>query len=247
VRAVRFAGYAAIFDLPDRSGDIVRKGAFARAVAAGPGRVPLLWQHDAAKPIGRIERIAEDDRGLRVIGRLSRTSAAAREAAALLAEGAVGGLSFGYRVRNSAHGTNRELSDLDLVEVSLVTFPMQPKARVHAVAEECWIVGNAPTGDWAGHAEAIACYGSGGWRFLEPVPGMLAWSLPDSRWVWHDGNNWISGDWPVAGVSVAGVRILGPQRPAIASPTGGSTIDAEARTALAAVLVSLRAHGLIAS
>jgi len=133
---MRFAGYAALFDRVDRGGDIVRKGAFARAVAAGPGRLPLLWQHEPGKPIGRIEKLEEDARGLRVIGRLSERSAVAREAAALLRDGAVGGLSFGYRVRAKQEGTNRELSDLDLVEVSLVTFPMQPAARVHAVADE---------------------------------------------------------------------------------------------------------------
>lgn len=133
---MRFAGYAALFDRVDRGGDIVRRGAFSRAVAIGAGKVPLLWQHEAGKPIGRIEKIAEDARGLRVIGRLSERSAVGREAAALLRDGAVGGLSFGYRVRESIDGTNRELTDLDLVEVSLVTFPMQPKARVHAVAEE---------------------------------------------------------------------------------------------------------------
>lgn len=130
---MRFAGYAAVFDRVDRGGDIVRPGAFARAVAAGPAGVPLLWQHDPGKPIGRVDYLAEDKHGLRVIGRLSGRSAAAREAAALLADGAVRGLSFGYRVRGSAKGTNRELTDLDLVEVSLVTFPMQPRARVHAV------------------------------------------------------------------------------------------------------------------
>lgn len=130
---VRFAGYAAIFDRVDRGGDVVRPGAFARAVTAGPTGVPLLWQHDPAKPIGRIDHLAEDERGLRVIGRLSDRSPQAREAAALLRDGAVRGLSFGYRVRQSVQRTNRELTDLDLVEVSLVTFPMQPRARVHAV------------------------------------------------------------------------------------------------------------------
>lgn len=133
--AMRFAGYAAIFDRVDRGGDVVRAGAFARAVAAGPAGVPLLWQHAPDKPIGRIEHIAEDARGLRVIGRLSDTSVAGREAAALLRDGAVRGLSFGYRVRDAAPGAVRELRDLDLVEVSLVTFPMQPRARVHAVAD----------------------------------------------------------------------------------------------------------------
>ena len=102
-------------------------------MAAGPARVPLLWQHEAGTPIGRIERLAEDRRGLRVIARLSDGSAAAREAAALLRDGAVGGLSFGYRVRAGRGAAPRELTDLELVEVSLVTMPMQPAARVHAV------------------------------------------------------------------------------------------------------------------
>jgi HK97 family phage prohead protease len=92
-----------------------------------------LWQHEPGKPIGRIDYLAEDTRGLRVIGRLSGRSEAAREAAALLADKAVEGLSFGYRVREAKGETGRELTDLDLVEVSLVTFPMQPLARVHAV------------------------------------------------------------------------------------------------------------------
>ena len=137
MRAVRFAGYAALFDRVDKGGDTIRKGAFARAVERGADALPLLWQHDAGHPIGRIESIAEDDKGLRVIGRLTERSATAREAAALLRDGAVGGLSFGYRVRAKRDGAaGRELTDVDLVEVSLVTFPMQPAARVHAVVEE---------------------------------------------------------------------------------------------------------------
>jgi Escherichia/Staphylococcus phage prohead protease len=129
---VRFAGYAAIFGRPDRGGDVVRAGAFARSLKRGPGAVPLLWQHAPARPIGRVEYLKEDRRGLRVIARLSN-GAAGREAAALLQEGTVGGLSFGYRVRAARGAGPRELTELELVEVSLVTLPMQPKARVHAV------------------------------------------------------------------------------------------------------------------
>jgi uncharacterized protein len=130
---MRFAGYAAIFDRPDRGGDVVRTGAFRRSLKVGT-RVPLLWQHDPARPVGRIEYLREDGRGLRVIARLSggRTGLAA---AALLREGKVAGLSFGYRVRKASGQVPRELTDVDLVEVSLVTIPMQPKARVHAVAD----------------------------------------------------------------------------------------------------------------
>lgn len=129
---MRFAGYAAVFDRADRGGDVVRKGAFARSLARGGRAVPLLWQHEPGRPVGRIEYLSEDTRGLRVIGRLSG-GAAGREAAALLKDGAVSGLSFGYRVRDARGEAPRELIDLDLIEVSLVTLPMQPRARVHAV------------------------------------------------------------------------------------------------------------------
>ena len=131
---MRFAGYAAVFDRPDRGGDVVRRGAFAAAVASRR-MVPLLWQHRPDAPIGRIEMIAEDSRGLRVIGRVSPDSDAGRAAVAALSAGALNGLSFGYRIRRGRQGTNRELTMLDLIEVSLVSHPMQPLARVHAVQD----------------------------------------------------------------------------------------------------------------
>ncbi|MGP1354765.1 MAG: HK97 family phage prohead protease [Parasphingopyxis sp.] len=132
--SLRFAGYAAIFDRPDRGGDVIRVGAFKRALESlgGQGRdVPLLWQHQRGRVIGRIETLEEDARGLRVIATLDDA-----KLAAALESGALGGLSFGYRVRDGRPGKRslRELIDLDLVEVSLVTIPMQPLARVHAVA-----------------------------------------------------------------------------------------------------------------
>lgn len=131
VPAVRFAGYAALFDREDRGGDIIRKGAFVRAIRAWGGRaVPLLWQHRPGRRIGAIEHMAEDERGLRVIGRLDDDPG---DAGALLKAGRVTGLSFGYRVVRADGRHPRVLKDLDLVEVSIVTFPMQPGARIHAV------------------------------------------------------------------------------------------------------------------
>jgi HK97 family phage prohead protease len=125
---VRFAGYAAIFDRPDRGGDVVRKGAFLEALERS-GEVPLLWQHKAGAVVGRIEHLSEDERGLRVIAALGDS-----RLARLLETKAVDGLSFGYRVREAkSAGGLRELIELDLVEISLVAHPMQPKARVHAV------------------------------------------------------------------------------------------------------------------
>lgn len=122
-RAIRFAGYAAVFDAPDRGGDVIRAGAFGTRVR----RVPLLWQH-RGDPVGVIEVIGEDARGLRVTGRID-----APELAGLVAKGAVTGLSFGYRVRAARHGQWRELRAVELCEVSLVARPMQALARVHAV------------------------------------------------------------------------------------------------------------------
>jgi HK97 family phage prohead protease len=127
---VRFAGYEAVFDRPDKGGDIIRKGAFARALERA-GDVPLLWQHKASAVVGRIEHLSEDKRGLRVIASLGD-----ERASRLLGSGKVDGLSFGYRVREAKSGSmHRELIELDLVEVSLVANPMQPGARVHAIEE----------------------------------------------------------------------------------------------------------------
>jgi hypothetical protein len=128
---VRFAGYAAVFGVADRGGDVVRAGAFGDV--AGKAGVPLLWQHRGDAPIGRVEYLAEDARGLRVIGRLA-DSAAGAEAARALSAGRIDGLSFGYRVREARRvGDGRELVALELVEVSLVAVPMQTLARVHAI------------------------------------------------------------------------------------------------------------------
>lgn len=120
--SVRFAGYAALFDVPDRGGDVVRRGAFA-----GAGVVPLLWEHRGAA-VGVIEGVAEDARGLRVVGRID-----AHAVAGMVARGALNGLSFGYRARELRRGVWRELTAIELVEVSLVAQPMQRGARVCAV------------------------------------------------------------------------------------------------------------------
>ena len=129
---VRFEGYAALFDVPDHGGDIVRPGAFRRTLAAGRGRVPLLWQHGGLRPVGVVEQLAEDARGLRVTGRVAAGSAAG----VALATGAVTGLSFGYRACVTSKRTYRELIDVDLLEVSMVTAPMQPGARVDRVVRD---------------------------------------------------------------------------------------------------------------
>ena len=129
--AIRFAGYAAIFDRIDKGGDIIRPGAFG-AFPEGKA-LPLLWQHDPVRRIGQVDFVREDRRGLRVIGTVSTATRTGREAAALLSSASVKGLSFGYRVKRAEGENPRELLDLDVAEISLVTFPMQVLARVHLV------------------------------------------------------------------------------------------------------------------
>lgn len=127
----RFEGYATLFDLPDDQGDRVAPGAFARSLTQRQTPVKLLWQHDPATPIGVWDSLTEDAKGLRVQGRLVLGTQTGAEAAALLAAGALDGLSIGYRVREAEQlPQGRRLLDLDLWEISLVTFPMLPQARI---------------------------------------------------------------------------------------------------------------------
>jgi uncharacterized protein len=132
-----FAGYASLFGVPDLGGDVVMKGAFRRSLKRrGPLGVKLLFQHDPSQPIGVWLSIAEDYRGLFVKGRLMPEVARAREVLALMRARALDGLSIGFRtVKGSRDPTTglRHLREIDLWEVSIVTFPMQPDARISAV------------------------------------------------------------------------------------------------------------------
>jgi len=127
----RVEGYAALFGEPDRGGDIVAPGAFAETLRARTTSVKFLWQHDPAQPIGIWDSIVEDQRGLRVRGRLLTTLKQGEEAATLLAAGALDGLSIGFRtVTAERAGPHRRLTRIDLWEISLVTFPMADSARL---------------------------------------------------------------------------------------------------------------------
>jgi HK97 family phage prohead protease len=130
----RIEGYASLFDMVDGGGDEVAPGAFAAALRRADRKPKLLWQHDPARPIGVWEALREDARGLFVTGRLLTEIQAGAEAAALLRAGAIDGLSIGYRAVKAARGAGggRRLLEIDLWEVSLVTFPMLPEARAVA-------------------------------------------------------------------------------------------------------------------
>ena len=129
-----FEGYASIFGARDGAGDMVAPGAFSASLKRrGPQGVRMLYQHFAHEPIGVWEEIKEDSRGLYVRGRLVPDVERARDVAALLREGALGGLSIGFKtVRASREpGTvSRTLIQVDLWEISVVTFPLLEAASV---------------------------------------------------------------------------------------------------------------------
>lgn len=130
-------GYASLFGVVDNGGDMVMAGAFARSLLKrGAAGVKMLWQHQASEPIGVWTSILEDARGLKVAGRLDLSVARAREALSLLRGGAVDGLSIGFRTLRATTDKSsgvRRLHEIDLWEISIVTFPMLTAARVDAV------------------------------------------------------------------------------------------------------------------
>jgi uncharacterized protein len=135
-----FEGYASVFGNIDNAGDRIAKGAFAKSLAAyrQEGRMPpLLWQHDTAQPIGAWREMREDAKGLFVAGALfAEDIPRAREAYRLMKEGVVTGLSIGYRAKESHRDGKsgvRVLTEVDLLEISLVTFPANTAARVAQV------------------------------------------------------------------------------------------------------------------
>ena len=137
----RIEGYASLFGIADASGDVVEEGAFEaslRRMREAGRSVKLLWQHDPGEPIGVWDLVREDGRGLRVSGRLMTEVRRGAEALALLRAGAVDGLSIGYRAVKAGRSPQggRSLLEVDLWEVSLVTFPMLPEARASAAVAD---------------------------------------------------------------------------------------------------------------
>jgi len=132
-------GYASVFGIQDHHRDVVTKGAFKKTIRSWRlmGKMPkMLWQHDPIQPIGVWQDMGEDDKGLWVRGKLALETQQGREAYHLLKMGAIEGLSIGFRtikaVRDEARKI-RMITDVDLIEVSLVTFAANGRAMVETV------------------------------------------------------------------------------------------------------------------
>lgn len=159
-----FEGYGSVFNIVDSQADIVAPGAFRRTLAEHrkAGTMPaMLWQHDTREPIGVWEHIGEDKTGLQVRGRLVLETRRGAEALALMKAGAITGLSIGYVAVESARDERRgirTLLDVNLLEVSPVTFPAQSAARIHHVKRG----GDAERAEvWASYRRAMRALRAG--------------------------------------------------------------------------------------
>lgn len=111
----------------------------------------------------------------------------------------------------------------------------------------CYIVGPTPSGAWDGHALALAGFTAGGWRFVAAIEGLSAFDKSSGETAAFKGGAWTKGDVRAAKLSINGDQVVGPRLAAVEDPSGGTTVDTEARSALSSLLARLRQHGLIAS
>ena len=137
-----FEGYGSVFGNKDLGNDVIEQGAFMRTLKRKkPHQIKLLYQHKTDMPIGVFDEIREDSKGLYVKGRLALQTQAGKEAYELMKMGALDGLSIGFRVNPKEveydrRANKRIIKEAELMEVSLVTFPMNPKATIHSVKGE---------------------------------------------------------------------------------------------------------------
>lgn len=140
---------------------------------------------------------------------------------------------------------NEALQTLDMVVAGAVDQPPLASPPTGPVEGACYIVGAGATGEWAGHDNALAIFSSGGWKFLAAREGMSVFVSSMSVWAAFRAGTWELGTLRGSSVLIDGQQVVGARAVAIADPSGGSTTDAEARSAIAGILAALRQHGLI--
>ncbi|MDO7843755.1 DUF2793 domain-containing protein [Sphingomonas immobilis] len=154
-------------------------------------------------------------------------------------------LSAGQAQKELTHNEALTLIDMTVQPVVMAVEVNTPPPA--PVAGQCWIVGAAPAGAWSGQANALAGWTAGGWRFVAPPEGCAVWSVADGAAARFLDGGWSTGVIRGARVEIDGTKVIGARLAAIAGPAGGATVDAEARTAIGAILAALREHGLIAA
>jgi hypothetical protein len=142
---------------------------------------------------------------------------------------------------------NEALAVLDIAASAAVDGFLVDMPPVTPSIGDCYILGASPTGAWSGHAFALAGYTAGGWRFIAAIDGLSAFDKTSGQSAVFTEGAWELGHVRAAKVSIGGNQIVGPQQASVSNPSGGATVDAEARAAITAILTRMRQHGLIAS
>ena len=153
-------------------------------------------------------------------------------------------LDVGQAAKEFTH--NEALRLIDIVAAAAVESVDANTPPASPVDGQCFVVGTAPTGAWAGHAKAIAGYAPGGWRFVAAVAGMSALDKVSGQTASYDGTAWSIGAIRGASLKLGGSQVVGARLAAVANPSGGTVLDVEARAAIGLILDRMRTHGLIA-
>ena len=140
---------------------------------------------------------------------------------------------------------NEALALVDTLVQPVVQAVAPAAIPANPVLGQCWIIGTGATGVWAGHDGALACWTSGGWRFVPAFEGMLVWSIADQMEAVRQSMVWVIGEVNAHNIRINQIQVLGPRQPAIGTPSGGALVDTESRSAISAILGAMRTHGLI--
>ena len=140
---------------------------------------------------------------------------------------------------------NEALTRLDIACHASVEGPPLATPPQTPLPGQSWIVAAGGFGEWSGRDGEIASWTGGGWRFLQPIEGMLVWNKAAGCWLYLRSSGWSGGEIPASGFFVAGKKVVGERQPGVPSPSGGTIIDEEARAAIIALTAALKSHGLL--
>lgn len=154
-------------------------------------------------------------------------------------------LAAGQAQKEITH--NEALQTLDALVAPTVQNMPQANPPAAPGVGDCYLVASSPTGPWAGQEGKLAAFTAGGWRFMTPVDGMTVEVRASAQPATYRQGAWELGILRGTSLMLGGQQVVGGRGPAIASPSGGSTVDSQARVALGLVLDALRQHGLIAT
>src|SRR5947209_17004840 len=152
-------------------------------------------------------------------------------------------ISAGQAQKEFTH--NEALQTLELLTAAVVEdLPSDTPPAAPALGA-CYLVSTSPTGAWSGHSKNLVGYTTGGWRFVPPLDGLCAYVKTTGTYAVYRSGSWDVGTVRASGIVINAQQVVGPRSAAITSPAGGTTVDAEGRAAITAILAALRQHGLI--